>query len=463
MKDLHLIKGEKDKNIIFHFPTYTLLSVDDNSYNIAKSITEFGIEKTVAEFGYSENELMNFLEKLNKKTAKNDVGLEKKNSDTSNRIISRITLHISNDCNLRCRYCYANGGSYNQPRDLMTIETAQSFVDFCCENFDYIEHIVFFGGEPMMNIEVMEYLCNKFNSYFNTKKIKYIPKFGIITNGTIFNQRILDLIKNFISFITVSIDGPKNLNDHNRIYLNGQGSYDKISRFIKTVAQETNVLIRYEATYTEYHKQNNITISELQSFFWKEFGINGQIMDELSLESRSHQEYWDLFDKDNISDIDMTNLPEGFWSILHSLINQQPKNMCLVSKNIFAISTKGYIYACHMNTGENHLNLGNISSDNIFNSPGNYKESFPLLFNIHKKEVICKDCWAQNICGGCTIKWFYDEEAKNYLSHPKATLCKSNQEHIEKVLLLIANIRKDSKKWEIFTHYCNKNSNYAKF
>ena len=88
-------------------------------------------------------------------------------------MIKRITLHISNDCNLRCKYCFGGGGSYNQERNLMTEQTAIEFVDFCVEQFERVEKIVFFGGEPMLNLKGMEIVCNRFKYYKEEGKEKH--------------------------------------------------------------------------------------------------------------------------------------------------------------------------------------------------------------------------------------------------------------------------------------------------
>jgi len=458
MEELHLIQGDANLNLLFHPPTYSMFSVNDEVFAIVKRLKQTGVAQTAKEFGCLEQDIVNFIESLNGKIKENKIK-DIATTTGKSKSIDRITLHISNDCNLRCKYCYANGGSYNQPRDLMSKETAQAFVEFCCDNFENIGHIVFFGGEPMLNVKVMDFICNQFNERFKTNKISYLPKFGIITNGTIINTQSIVFIKQHIAFITVSIDGPKYLNDYNRVFPSGNGSYEKISTFIKTVKKASNVHLRYEATYTKYHQKHNISREYLKTFFWKEFGINGEIIDELSLSSSIHEEYWSLFHKNILSDIDIENLPEGFSSIISSIIEKRTNNMCQLARNICAISTTGDIYPCHINTGEPHLSLGNISQDNIFNNPNMYTENFPLYSKIHKKNIICKDCWARNICGGCSIKWFYDENTKNYLPHPKPDMCKSSKKHIERILLLIAQIRKNPKTWSSFVEIFNNKFN----
>ena len=82
------------------------------------------------------------------------------------RSAGRITLHVANTCNLRCKYCYASGGTYNAPTGILTKEMADNFIDFCFDNFDHIKIIVFFGGEPFMNFDIMHYICEIFENKY---------------------------------------------------------------------------------------------------------------------------------------------------------------------------------------------------------------------------------------------------------------------------------------------------------
>ena len=452
---LHLIKSNNN-NLAFYYSTYILIEINDTVFNILEKVKSgSSLSEIVADFNLQEKELTNFLSNIESKLT-DDNAVNNIIVNNNPRNIHRITLHISNDCNLRCKYCYADGGSYDLSRGLMTIETARSFVDFCVQHFDNVGHIVFFGGEPLMNIEAMEYICEKIDEYHKQGKIKRLPQLGIITNGTIINERLLALIKKHITFITVSIDGPKDINDTNRVYPNGSGSYDKIENFIKTIKKETDVSIRYEATYTESHIQENISKKELSTFFLDEFAMEGTIVDELSLNIDSEQEFSEFYESESLTLSDLRSLPNSFWDILTSIVHKKPKQMCQIYSEIVAISTEGNIYPCHMNTGKTHLCLGNISEKNIFNSTNEYKSEHPLLFNINDREAICKGCWAQNICGGCTMKWFYDESLDNYTMEPNESLCLSSKKHLESVLLLIAHIRKNPKKWEPFMEYVNR-------
>lgn len=330
-------------------------------------------------------------------------------------------------------------------RSLMTTDTAKQFYDFCIHHFSHIEKIVFFGGEPCLNLNVMEYVCSLFNSYKFDDKLKDMPKFAIITNGTILNERLLKIIRTYISYITVSIDGNKEFNDYNRLDKAGNGSFDRIAKFIDTVKQIDNVTIQYESTFTEYHIGKGISRDEIASYMSKRFGLRGFVVDEMSV-----KEHDDAYSIDNLE-----NLPEGFASILWAISFKKPLMSCQMSSKQFAVSILGEIFPCHMDVGKEGLNLGNIGGINIFNSD-TIKKSFPLFSLLANKRDLCSNCWARNLCEGCPREFFYDEKNKCYQTTPNEDKCKSQREHIEKILLSISHLRQDKNKWHDYVQGINE-------
>jgi uncharacterized protein len=434
ISDIHLIKGEL--NAILHYPTLTLIEVNDLVYDIITRIkNNESIESIAAEKKLNPADIEALVTNISKSVPNNQE--EKKSVPKKEKSISRITLHVANECNLRCKYCYANGGNYNLPESIMTLDTASKFIDFCVTHFDKIKTIVFFGGEPLLNPRVMQFICESFERLHKENKIDYLPEWGIITNGTLLNDDILSFIKQYIKFITVSIDGPKKLNDFNRKFANGKGSYSKISDFIKKIKDETDVHLKYEATYTSFHHQNNWSEADIKSFLKNEFNINGTIAHDVNYQN----------DGSNIEKNKEASFPEGFFSILNSMAYKVYKEMCPIGNNIVAISTDGEIYPCHMNCGKKHLSLGNIVGDNVFNSQDKYLLPFPYLKKISKIDDPCIDCWANPVCGGCVIRWFYNDKTNEYNSLPDKSLCEANKKHIENILLLIVRLRKDKAKW----------------
>ncbi len=114
--------------------------------------------------------------------------------------LSRLVLNISNDCNMRCRYCYANCGDYGGERNLIRSETLRKALDYFCDRFEEIAVVQLFGGEPTLNIPMMEYACTLLHA------AKPNTKIGFVTNGAIVNDKLLDLINKYSLNVTVSID-----------------------------------------------------------------------------------------------------------------------------------------------------------------------------------------------------------------------------------------------------------------
>lgn len=442
-RKIHFI-NDGDDMLLFHNPSYSLIDLNKKTGEILVALQKGENTENIAkDFAVSIADIETCLNGLESIFKKNQP--QRENSSNDN-VVNRITLHISNDCNLRCKYCYANGGNYQMTRHLMTKETAKQFYKFCVENFTHIEKIVFFGGEPCLNIGIMEYVCELFSKYKFDKKLKDAPKFAIITNGTILNDRLLKLIDHHISYITISIDGPKDINDFNRIDKAGNGSYERIERFIAAVKQCSNVLLQYEATYTHYHMEKGMTQDDIATYLNQHFDIRGFVVEELGLEYEDKS----IYSFDNIE-----NIPEFIVNIICAITFKKDLQSCQVSRRQFAISPSGDVFPCHMDVGTECLNLGNISGKNIFNS-SDIQKDFPLFNLIHDKKLLCPECWAHNLCQGCSRSLFHNEKTKKYGIIPADDKCIYQKDYIERALIAISRLRKNKKKWQNYVENINK-------
>ena len=437
LSSIHLIRNEQ-LQIAYQTSTMDMYVLNEATYRVLQQVQETGclpadgLPPEVSGLLQAESAPEESLRPVRQGHPAND------------RPVERITLHVSNDCNLRCKYCYADGGHYQTRRGIMTMETARQFVDFCQNHLGRIQSIVFFGGEPMLNIPVMDYVCDRFKALHQNGEISYLPSFGIITNGTILNEQVVHFVQKHLAFVTVSIDGLQEANDANRIFKDGRGSYDHISRFIHTLKKRTSVNIGYEATFTRQHIEQGCTPNNIAGDLKREFGIEGSVIEEMNLQTGNKENYWQRFDYEKCKRQEC-HLPEGFWSILEAIRFKRPKDMCNVAYSVFSVATNGDLYPCHINTDVSKTCLGNITGKNIFNEPALRKKLFPTPV---KQNTACKDCWANTICGGCARAWFYDEQEETYRKLPHASLCRENRKHLENVLLLIAAIRKDKEFWE---------------
>ena len=148
----------------------------------------------------------------------------------SNRqtVVKALCLHIAHDCNLRCRYCFADEGEYHGRRALMSYEVGKKALDFLIENSGSRKNLEvdFFGGEPLMNWQVVKDLVA-----YGRKREKETGKnfrFTLTTNGVLLNDEVMEFADKEFGNVVLSIDGRKEIHDKMRPFPGGKGSYDLI-------------------------------------------------------------------------------------------------------------------------------------------------------------------------------------------------------------------------------------------
>jgi len=457
LQEYHFISSNiDDENAVFHTPTNAVFLLKKKSFDVFQSyISGKSIDNISAETNLPKDEINRFLSEINSRVAKKNV--IKKKYDVN--ILDRITLHIANDCNLNCSYCYARGGRYSEPQKLMPEEKAIEIMDFFITNFVQINSLVFFGGEPLLNARVIKKICEYLLDLFKKKKMTYLPEFVIITNGTIINNEIIKLIRDYKITLTVSIDGPKEINDLHRVFKNNRGSYNRIHRFIDILQKNTSAKILFESTFTKDHLSMNYSEDNIHNFMKKEFGIYGTVVpvqnyNENHIYEPEQNENTQFFRKMSAMFNEPDN-PEIIFNddvvnTLNNLANCIPKEMCPIGSKMIAVSVDGKIYPCHINVGKEHLCLGNIAGENIFTNPEKFTESHPYIKLILKDTEPCKTCWARNLCGGCSLRGFFDNKTNTFLTHPREDFCKLQKEFISELILKSAKLQSDRSKWEKF-------------
>ena len=156
-------------------------------------------------------------------------------------VVKALCLHIAHDCNLACKYCFAEEGEYHGRRALMSYEVGKKALDFLVANSGSRKNLEvdFFGGEPTMNFEVVKQLVEYGRSIEEANNKKF--RFTLTTNGILLNDEILDFANKEMSNIVLSIDGRKEINDLMRPTRNNHGSsYDIIKPKFKKVAESRN-------------------------------------------------------------------------------------------------------------------------------------------------------------------------------------------------------------------------------
>lgn len=323
----------------------------------------------------------------------------------SKNILDRLVLNISNDCNLSCRYCYATNGTYNQDKSLMEEKVAIKTIDYFYNVYDEVNTIQFFGGEPLLNPEIIKKICTHIRSKYDNHEISRLPIFAIVTNGTIISPKILKILSAYDIRMTISMDGPELIHD----YLRGNGTFKKIVRNLQAFKSK-NIDIGVECTFTNYHLVNNLDISNLMDFFYKELGLH-----------LTHIPYVAV-SKENALNINKDNLKKAYFNAIESsLVNLNNKNYkiesytlrllraivfkksigvyCPAGVTTLSVSCKGDIYPCFMFTGNKEFLIGNIFENKI--SSSRVSEVKKILEEKGKCKPKCNNCWAKSLCFGC--------------------------------------------------------------
>lgn len=321
--------------------------------------------------------------------------------------INKLVLVLTSKCNLRCKYCYANYGKYDFQNDIdMSYETLISGLNYFTENFKGISKIQFFGGEPTLREDLIIATVN----YFSKFKIK--PSFGMVTNGVSISDNLINVMSKHRFHVTVSIDGPENINDKLRVNCNNDGTFNKIvSTYMRM--HNANIQLAIESTYTAEHIRNKVSIIDLIKYFATNFNCDIPHIAPVSVDDDSNlslKRYLDDFGLyiDDLVDYVFDNIINGdksynmaiFGGILSRIFNQKSQDaICPAGLKTFSYAKDRKVSPCFLYTSKEDISYGTIQDDpeKIMNNAINFNRKI----NSKKCSVDCQNCFAKGVCSSC--------------------------------------------------------------
>lgn len=431
---IHIIR-ENEKRVLFLSNRLEFYKINEHTENLINALQqEVNISDIKKRFGVELNEIQKVRNIL-----KRDEKFALLAKDYP--YLRKLVLNISNSCNLNCRYCYANGGSYNSREMLMRTEIARKAIDRFLYIFGEIECIQFFGGEPLLNYRVVEFVCEYISELYRKEEIQVMPRFGIVTNGTIMNDEILEILEKYHIDVTISCDGPEEVNDKLRVSKNKEGTYQKVAKNIELLREKIRIVPNIEVTYTEYHHKNGITIPDLLNFFNESFGIKNVHIAPVSLEKTNELALHNFEDFLNTISEDTIKQNQVIFKVKNLIYNLQHKcgdcKICGAGTDTFSVSVNGQVYPCFMMTDIQRCVLASVNQEKeIFRKEiKNARERY--YFNMIE-QFPCKQCFNNLLCNGCMGSNIF--ETGDPLQ-PSGEQCGFLKDLTEKVILELANLK----------------------
>ena len=399
---------------------------------------------------YSENEINEGIKEigdliLQKQLFAKTFNIEQYNL-YNNPVIKAMCLHVAHDCNIRCKYCFASQGDFQRNRDIMSLDVGKKSFEYLIENSGNHRNLEvdFFGGEPLMNFDVVKELVlygRELEKKYNNKKLF---RYTITTNGTLLTDEINEFLNEHMDNIVLSIDGRKEVNDKFRIYQSGKGTYDQIVPKFKKIIDSRDKLYYVRGTFTRKNLDFSKDIFHLADLGFESLSIEPVVTDpreDYALKEEDLEIIFDEYDRvaDEYIKRQLSNDDKKFDFFHFALdIDNSPCFLkkvrgCGAGLEYIAVTPNGDIYPCHQFVEKDEFIMGNVF-DGIKNP--DIAEFFKKS-NILTKEG-CSTCWAKYYCsGGCHANAY---NANGDIDKPYKLGCEMERNRIENAIYIQAKL-----------------------
>lgn len=401
-------------NIVLDVCSGSVHVVDDLVYDVIALYEKLGTDELVDKLPqYSREDILEACEEIEALKEAGQLFTEDVYRDAivdfkkRKTVVKALCLHIAHDCNLACKYCFAEEGEYHGDRSVMSFEVGKKALDFLIANSGNRVNLEvdFFGGEPLMNFQVVKDLV----AYGRSKEQEFNKKFRftLTTNGILLDDEVMEFASKEMANVVLSIDGRKEIHDLMRPTRNGRGSYDLVIDKFKKMAElrnQTNYYVR--GTFTRNNLDFSKDVLHLADLGFKQISAEPVV-------AKDNQDY-------AIREEDLPKLFEEYDALAKEMIIREKNGKgfnffhfmidltggpCLYKRlsgcgsgtEYLAVTPWGDLYPCHQFVGIEEFRLGNVDTGI---EKTELVDEFKLC-NVYAKDK-CKDCFARFYCsGGC--------------------------------------------------------------
>lgn len=329
------------------------------------------------------------------------------------KVIKALCLHVAHTCNLNCSYCFASQGKYHGERALMSFEVGRRALDFLVENSGTRRNLEvdFFGGEPLMNWQVVKDLVAYARSIEKDAGKNF--RFTLTTNGVLLDDEVTEFCNREMHNVVLSLDGRKEVNDRFRVDVAGNGSYERIvPNFQRFVAARGDKSYYMRGTYTHYNPDFTNDLFHMADLGFTELSMEPVVCapgDPCALTEEDFPvlcEQYELLAKDMLRRW-REGKPITFYHYMidlkHGPCVYKRISGCGSGTEYMAVTPWGELFPCHQFVGDPKYSLGNIW-DGVTNTAA--QDEFRHCNAYSRPD--CKDCWARLYCsGGCAANSYH--------------------------------------------------------
>ena len=328
-------------------------------------------------------------------------------------VVKALCLHVAHTCNLNCSYCFASQGKYHGERAVMSFEVGKRALDFLVENSGTRKNLEvdFFGGEPLMNFQVVKDLVAYARSIEKEKGKNF--RFTLTTNGVQIDQDVIDFVNRECSNVVLSLDGRKEVHDRFRVDYAGNGSWEKIvPKFQELVKARGGKDYYMRGTFTHANPDFLKDIQQMLDLGFTELSMEPVVcakgdpseltQEDLPIVLEQYEKLAQL-----MLERDKEGRPFTFYHYMIDLTGgpciYKRISGCGSGTEYMAVTPWGDLYPCHQFVGEEAFKLGNIW-EGVTNREA--QQQFADC-NVYAHPE-CRDCWARLYCsGGCAANAYH--------------------------------------------------------